>query len=297
MIDSVLGYLKEGDIEYKENVKMSAITSVRIGGTARIVAAPSSVEKLASLCRFLRKCNIKHKIIGRMTNLLPPDEGYDGALISTARLNRVSFDGDVITAYAGVPLPLLAYKAAVLSRGGLSQLSGIPGSLGGAITGNAGAYGREIGDLVRSADVLDLNENEIITLDRDELDFQYRKSLLKNGRFCLLSAKLMTVDSDKDAETRLIDFYRKKRLEAQPSLPSLGSVFKRCHTVSASRLIDECGLKGLSVGGASVSLKHAGFIVNNGGARAEDYKALIRIIKNKVLERFGVTLEEEVEFL
>ena len=297
MLEIVKGYLKKREVEYKENVLMSNLSTVRIGNIARVVAFPKSTSELTELTRFLSNNKIRNKIVGRMSNIVPSDTPYEGVLIRITGVRGYFVSGNTLTVNAGESLSSLACNLARSSLGGLEELSGIPGTVGGAIVGNAGAFGREISELVKEVRVFDKVDNVTSDLSNSELNFSYRSSLLKNDRFVVLSAKLKMCASDSNTLLKRLCEFGKIRKEKQPAEPSSGSVFKRPVGYIAAKLIDECGLKGTKIGGAVISEKHAGFIVNRRDATAKDYSTLCGIAEEEVFQRFGVRLEREVEFL
>ena len=299
MSREILDFLKMNDVEYKEGLSLAEISPIRIGEKAKIVAYPSGETKLLMLSLFLKKNKIKHKILGRMSNVLPPDEGYNGVIIRTDRIKNISVYGERVIVGSGVSMPTLSRELCKCGLSGFEGLSGIPGSIGGAIVGNAGAFGREISDIIQSVTVFDPDRCETISMSCEECGFSYRDSVFKESSLIVLSAELKLIGSD----SRII-FEEMKRIsdcrrKSQPTdLPSLGSTFKRpSPDISAARLIDECGLKGHSIGGATVSEKHAGFIVNSGGATAKDYIELSELIKKCVFEKYQINLEREIEIL
>ena len=297
MLEIVKGYLKKREVKYKESADLSRLSTVRIGGEAKILAEPQTIEELSDLLAFLKNNKIKCKILGRMSNVIPSDKPYDGVVVRTLGVKGLRLDGKVITVSTGEMLPSLALRLAELGIDGLTPLSGIPGTVGGSIVGNAGAFGTEIAELVKSVTVYDGLEGGIITLPGTDLGFSYRSSILKNGRFTVLSAELSLGYGERDALIEQIKKYKELRLDKQPTEPCAGSVFKRSADYAASMLIDRCGLKGRRVGGAMISKKHAGFIINTGGAFQSDYIRLAAIAEKEVLLRFGVRLEREVEYL
>ena len=299
MTREILDFLKVNDVKYKENFKLSLISPIKIGGIAKLIIYPDNKNKLIDVVDFLENRKIKYKILGRMSNVLLPDTEFNDIIIKTDELSFLEFHGTVVEAGAGITLPLLAKITADMGLSGLEELSGIPGSLGGAIRGNAGAYGREISDLVSQVTVYNFRTSSIECLKVDKIKFDYRFSSLVDADVILLSAKLSLARSDKIYANSLIQTYRERRTATQPvGLPSLGSTFKRPENeISASKLIDECGLKGKRVGGAKISEKHAGFIVNVGGATAEDYLELSDIAKDMVYQKFGISLEKEIEVI
>lgn len=298
MQGEILDFLKKHDVKYKENINLSVISPVRIGGEAKIVAYPDEESKLCELVSFFRKLKIKHKVAGRMSNLLPPDENYDGILIRTDLLNNCSVSGNLLVASSGAGLP---YCASLLCQHGLSGfegLSGIPGSIGGAVIGNAGAFGQEICDRLVSVRVFDLKEEIIKILPQKDCGFGYRTSALKASDLIILSAGFELFSSDSLTVRAEMERCRKARLDTQPKEPSLGSTFKRPgDSIFAARLIDECGLKGYSLGGAEVSRKHAGFIVNRGSATSKDYIELSEYVAKCVYEKYKISLQREVEIM
>ncbi len=297
MNERLLDFLKMNDVEYREGESLSALSSVKIGGKADLSVSPRTEAQLSGLLSFLGKENIKHKIVGKMTNILAPDRSYHGVIIKTDKLSSFNAEDNVITVSSGLSIPLLVRRAAEVGLGGLSPISGIPGSVGGAVVGNAGAFGLCISDVFISARAYSYKEGRILTLFRDDMSFDYRKSALKGGEYAIIEVKLAAEREDKNKVISQISNYRKIRLKTQPSEPSLGSTFKRPTSGYASELIDRCALKGKMIGGAVVSEKHAGFIVNRGGASSADYKALADHIRNAVMDRFSVELEREIEYL
>lgn len=291
-------FLIKKDVEYKIDQPMSQYTSVRIGGIARVIAFPDTKEKLVDLVRFLCENNIKHKLIGRMTNILPCDGEYRGILISTKRLDRCGRNASRVVAECGVLTSSLIMRMAKSGLGGAEGLCGIPGSLGGMIASNAGAFGCEIGDLVRAVCAYSCSEDRIFNFAHDEICFSYRKSIFSGANTVILAAELEFTPRTADIILEEMGKIRQKRSLTQPiEYPSLGSVFKKVNGISAAYLIDRCCLKGRSVGGAQVSPKHAGFIVNNGSATAADFIELVSIIKSEINRQCGFTLEEEIEYI
>lgn len=297
MIENFLGNLKLEEVEYKEFKKMSELSSMKVGGVARALVTPKSEKAFVETLKLLEERNIKYKIIGRMTNILPPDGAYDGILLKTDGLCSLSIKDTFVTVGAGVTLPTLAKGLLRADLGGIEELSGIPGTLGGAVVGNGGAYGKSISQLVYSVRAYSLKHGEVISLTKDNLGFAERGSLIKEKRIAVLSVTLSLCKSESaEIEEKLLE-YRRKRCDSQPKAPSLGSVFKRPKGDYASRLIDLAGLKGYRIGGAEISKKHAGFIINIGGATASDVKALAQVAERRVFEKFGIKLVREIEYL
>ena len=299
MEKKLIDFLKMNDVEYKENICLSSISPIKIGGCAWIVAYPNSEEKLIRLACFLENEKIKYKILGRMSNVLPPDESYEGVIIRTDKFCDLKVDGSSITASAGAPLAYIAGIACKNGLSGLEELSGIPGSIGGCIIGNAGAFGREIAELISSVAVYCLDSKSLVCFSPDECGFEYRYSHFRGDRYIVLSATLSLAYGDPLIIRRRMDEFKQRRLRTQPTdKPSLGSCFKRVSAdLSAARLIDECGLKGKGFGGAMISDKHAGFIVNTGGATAYDYITLSDFAAAQVYEKYAIRIEREVEII
>lgn len=275
-----------------------AYTSIKIGGLASVVAFPDTCTKLIQIVDFVTINKIKHKIIGRMTNILPCDELYNGILISMLRLNKFQNREGYITSDSGVMFSHIISSMLKRGYGGAEALISIPGTVGGMIYSNAGAYGSSISDFLIDADVYFPLTHKRCVLTKDDLQFGYRTSFFKKNCAILLSAKFLFQNIDISYARRKIDSYRNKRKATQPiSKPSLGSVFKSQNFASAGELIDKCGLKGMKIGGAEVSKKHAGFIINSGNATSCDVKNLIDYITKVVYDKYGIILEKEIEFL
>ena len=297
MYDRLTEFLNKQDVKYKLNYPFPRLSTVEIGGECSVVAFPDSIAKLISALKFIVENNIRHKVVGGMSNVLPCDGCYDGVLISTRRMRGFEARDGVLSISAGENLGRAALSISNDGYGGLSGFVGIPGTVGGAIVGNAGAFGIEISDAIIDACVYD-SERGLHTLSSDELDFSYRHSRIKEERdITVLYARFKLLKESRDSVKSEIKALLVKRRSSQPSEPSLGCVFKRTELGSAARLIDLAGLKGMRIGNAAISEKHAGFIVNLGGATAKDYKTLAAIAAERVYEGFGVRPEFEIEFL
>lgn len=281
----------------KTNEDLSKYHTFRIKGTADIVLLPETKDELIDMLHFCRINNYKHAIIGNGSNILFNNGVYKGILIATRKLKTVTIDGNNIYCECGVPLPLAAVKALKAELSGLEKLSGIPGSLGGAIVMNAGAYGSEIKDVLASVSVYDKDGN-VYDLKPDELQLSYRHSIIKDQGLIVLSCKLKLTPGNYDSIKEIMDTCKNKRLSSQPiEFPSAGSIFKKEGEYFPGKLIDDLGLKGFSIGGATVSQKHANFIVNEKGSSAADVKELITYIQKEVHDKYNVDLKTEVEFL
>lgn len=277
---------------------MSAHCSFRIGGAARYFALPESEAQCAALLRFLHSAGITPIILGNGTNVLPPDEGLDAIVICTSQLGNVERTGDkTLRAQAGGSLAKTAAAAQSFALTGLEFAHGIPGTVGGGVFMNAGAYGGELKDVVTAVHAL-APDGSKVDIPAEDMDFGYRHSALEGGDLLVTSVDFELEHGDKDAIAAKMRELIERRRASQPlDIPSAGSTFKRPQTGYAAALIDEAGLKGLSVGGAMVSKKHAGFIVNTGSATAADVRELMREVQEKVFRRSGVMLEPEVRVL
>lgn len=280
-------------VELLENEPMKNHISFRLGGPAALLLQPGTAEEAAALLRFLRERGVPLFVMGNGTNLLFPDEGYDGAVVRTARLAAITEAEGVVTAGCGALLSRLAVFARERGLTGLEFAHGIPGSLGGAVVMNAGAYGGEIKDAVLETLYL-TREGETRLCRGAEHDFGYRHSRFSEGEL-VLEARLRLTPGDPEAiGAKMAELAAKRRASQPLDLPSAGSAFKRPQTGYAAALIDQAGLKGLRVGGAQVSEKHAGFIVNAGGATCADVLRLMELVRERVLADSGVELEPEI---
>ena len=286
------------DLRIAEDEPMSRHTSFRIGGPARRMAFPASGAQLVLLLSFAQECGARPLVIGRGTNLLCPDAGLDRLVIETSGLARLEPGAapDTILAEAGVSLARLGEFACQQGLSGLEFAHGIPGSVGGGVCMNAGAYGGEMKQAISSVSVL-FPEEGIRTLSGEEIAFGYRHSLLTDHpEAVVLHAVFHLTPGDPETIRQKMRELMDRRRNSQPlEWPSAGSTFKRPEGYFAGTLIDQCGLKGLTVGGAQVSEKHAGFVINRGGATCADVEELIAQIQRQVLDRTGVTLEPEVK--
>ena len=288
------------DLRIAEDEPMSRHTSFRIGGPARRMAFPASGAQLVLLLSFAQECGARPLVIGRGTNLLCPDAGLDRLVIETSGLARLEPGAapETILAEAGVSLARLGEFACQQGLSGLEFAHGIPGSVGGGVCMNAGAYGGEMKQVISSVSVL-FPEEGIRTLSGEEIAFGYRHSLLTDHpEAVVLHAVFHLTPGDPDTIRSHMRELMDRRRNSQPlEWPSAGSTFKRPEGYFAGTLIDQCGLKGLTVGGAQVSEKHAGFVINRGGATCADVEELIAQIQRQVLDRTGVTLEPEVKII
>ena len=280
------------------SVPMSRHTTFRIGGPADALAVPSTVSELQQLLAFCHEQQLPILVIGRGSNLLVRDKGLRAVVIKIAdALSVVTLNEDGLSAEAGISLAALARTAVEAGFGGFEFASGIPGTLGGAVMMNAGAYGGTMQDVTEQVTVLDVLGREHL-LSAAELDFGYRHSALLDRNLIAVAAKLRLPAQAPELGKQLMADLAARRREKQPlQLPSAGSVFKRPPGHYAGALIQQAGLMGKRIGGAEVSTLHAGFIVNVGGATAADVEALIQHVQATVQEKFGVTLETEVRII
>ena len=281
-----------------EQESMKKHTTFRIGGPADIFAVPDTIEKAAKIIGICREQKVPFYVIGNGSNLLVSDQGYRGVVVQVYKnLSAIEIKGDIITAQAGAMLSVIAKKAMAASLTGFEFASGIPGTVVGAAVMNAGAYGGEMKQVLTEVTVL-TREGELRRIPSEELKLGYRYSVIPEKGWIVLEAKLKLHRGDYDMIKARMDELKEKRVEKQPlELPSAGSTFKRPEGYFAGKLIMDAGLRGFSVGGAQVSEKHCGFVVNTGEATAKDVRDLIREVSRQVKTKFGVELEPEVKML
>ena len=290
------------DILHEENIKldepMKKHTSFRVGGVADILVKPRNEEEIIDVINLLKKENIPYLVMGNGSNMLVKDGGIRGVVIKISdSFNHFEINENQIVANSGAMLSIIGKAVLKSDLKGFEFASGIPGTLGGAITMNAGAYGGEMKDIIESVRVIDEN-GEILELENEEMKFSYRNSIVKEKNYIVLSAKINLQKGDYDEIKSTMDEMTKKRVNNQPlNLPSGGSTFKRPEGYIAAKLIQDANLKGLTLRGAQVSEKHSGFIVNTGEATAKDIINLIDIVKNIVKLKFNVELEEEIKIV
>lgn len=287
------------DAIFSEDYILSEHSTMRVGGKAAFTVFPASCEELIGAVRLCRALSLDHAVLGHCSNIVVADEGYNGVIIKTDNLSKIKVDGNVIYAECGASLNSLSKSALNASLDGADFLYGIPGSVGGACYMNAGAYGGEMKDIVLSVTVYDAKRDKVLTLLNEECAFSYRNSIFHgNDDLTVLYCTVRLSDGEHDKISEKMNTHIAARKEKQPlEYPSCGSFFKRVEGFFTAKLIDDCGLKGVSVGGAQISEKHAGFLINRDNATASDIKALEQLVKNAVRERFGVEIEREVEYL
>lgn len=286
----------------RDNEPLSAHTTFRIGGPARYYLVPETADEIREGMAFAKEKNLPYLVIGRGSNLLFPDEGYAGVIIEIGKgMEQIEVEmgaeSGTVRAQAGVSLGVLAAAAARESLSGLEFASGIPGTLGGAVTMNAGAYGGEIKDCIVSATVLDEQGIECV-LDREQLQLGYRSSVIQKKEYIVLDAVFELPKGNREAIQEHMRELNAKRRDKQPlEYASAGSTFKRPEGYFAGKLIQDAGLRGYRVGDAEVSEKHCGFVINRGNATASEVRQLIGEVQKKVYESFGVRLEPEVKII
>ena len=287
-------------MKVKEGVLLSSCTSFRTGGPADLAAYPGNSKELGELLRLCRQEGVPCYILGNGTNVLAPDEGIRGVVILTSEMREISIKEEtgVVKAGAGVLLSTLSMECAKKGLTGFEYARGIPGSVGGAVVMNAGAYGGEVKDSLISVTVMSGEGGEPFKMKAEELELGYRHSIIPERGLVVLEAEFELVKGDHDSIFALMDELSARRKEKQPlEFPSAGSTFKRPEGYFAGKLIEDAGLKGFSVGGAQVSEKHAGFVINKGGATSADIMNLIKEVQRRVYEASGVMLEPEVKFM
>lgn len=291
-----------GEKQVAESEPMSRHTTFRIGGPAKVFVSPDNIEKIIKTIELLKNEKCDYFILGNGSNILAADEGYDGVVVSTENLKNLNIEREesnetFIYAEAGVMLSRAAVLASESLLTGLEFAGGIPGTVGGAVSMNAGAYGGEIKDIIVSADVL-MSDGTVVKLTRDELELSYRSSIVQKEKMIVLSAEFALKKGNKsEILDKMKDFSQRRRDKQPLEYASAGSTFKRPEGYFAGKLIDDAGLRGYRVGNVMVSEKHCGFVVNMGGGTCEEAKAVINHVREEVDKQFGVTLEMEVRKL
>ena len=287
-----------GEQGVKRDEPMKKHTTFRIGGPADIFVTPEDESQFLAAVRLCRQEGMPYYILGNGSNLLVSDNGYRGAVIETEKaLSRLEADGETLKAGSGILLSALAKEALRLSLTGLESASGIPGTLGGGVVMNAGAYGFELKDVLESVRLLD-REGNVRTVPAGELKLGYRYSTIPETGSIVLEAALRLKKGDPEAIRARMEELAAQRKSKQPlEYPSAGSTFKRPEGYFAGKLIDDAGLRGFQVGGAQVSEKHCGFVINRGDATAEDVMELCRQVQEKVFQKFGVRMDMEIRKL
>ena len=301
-MQGIIDFLTSANILFEENVDGKRLCSFHVGGKVRLVVKPKNAEQLTGLYAYLNENKIENILLGKGSNVVINDDGFDGIVVLLSELARVDFDitdDNCIVAGAGASMFKLANFAQQNGLCGLDFAQGIPGSVGGGVYMNAGAYGGEISSVLKSCLVFDIATGEIFIAYSKQCDFSYRHSVfMENKDLIVLFATFELKKGNSDEIKARMDEMRAKRQTSQPlEYPSAGSTFKRPEGHFAGKLIEDSGLKGFAIGGAQVSEKHAGFVINRGGATCDDIRKLVEHIQKTVKEKFDVSLECEIEFV
>ena len=296
-LDNLTNRLSELKIEYVKNEPMNRHTTFKIGGNADVLIKIKSVSELKQVISITNKLEVPRFILGKGSNLLVSDSGIEGAVISLQGIDGIEINGDTIVCGAGASLRSVCIAAQKASLSGLEFAYGIPGTVGGALYMNAGAYGGEMSQVVASATAVDADGNEV-KLELSDMKLGYRTSVFKNSNLTITSITMKLQKGDcTEIKNAMDDFFSRRRDKQPLEYPSAGSTFKRPEGYFAGALIEQNNLKGVSVGGAQVSEKHAGFVINTGNATCNDVLSLIEKIKDTVKSADGVDLEPEVIFV
>ena len=292
----LLNILEEESVKIDEPMKKHI--SFKVGGPADFLVKPKTEEELAKVIKFAKEENIPYLVIGNGSNLLVKDGGIRGIVIELSdNFNNFEIEGNIIKAQSGALLAILGRNALRNSLTGIEFAAGIPGTLGGALAMNAGAYGGEMKDIVKSVRLMDTDGN-IVEFSNEQMEFEYRRSILSRTDYIVLSAVMELKEGNADEIKEVMADYSNRRTTKQPlNFPSAGSTFKRPEGHFAAKLIDDCGLRGLTLRGAQVSDKHCGFVINKDGADAKAILDLMFVVKSTVNAKFGIMLEEEVKIL
>ncbi len=287
----------------EENVlidaEMKDFTSFKTGGKAAVLVIPKSVDQLQYVLKTLEAEKIKHMVLGNGSNILFTDKGYDGVVVKLGNeFGEIYTEGESVIAGASALLSTVSKFALREGLTGMEFASGIPGTIGGAAFMNAGAYGGEMKDIIDKITIIKADGSEIKDLDVDQLNLGYRQSVLQETGDMVLSVRLnLKKGNIESIEEKMKDFMKRRNDKQPVNYPSAGSFFKRPEGYFAGKLIEDAGLKGLTVGGAQVSTLHSGFVINAGGATATDIVDLMHLIQNTVYDKFGVKLEPEVRII
>lgn len=289
-------WMPEERVKKEESMRLH--TTFRVGGPADLFVSPNSVEEVCKVTALCREEGVPYYIMGNGSNLLVSDQGYRGVIIQFYKeMNDISVEGTLLRAQAGALLSAVANRALSESLTGFEFAAGIPGTLGGACVMNAGAYGGEMKDVLKAVTVL-TQEGEVLTLSNEELELGYRTSVIARKHYIVLEAEIALSEGKKEEIQAVMDDLKERRITKQPlEYPSAGSTFKRPEGYFAGKLIQDAGLRGFQVGGAQVSEKHCGFVINKDHATAAEIAELIRQVSEKVEAQFGVKLEPEVKRL
>ena len=295
---NLLDFLEENKIEFRQNELLSEHTNFKIGGRCKVMCFPNTIPKTVSLLKFLHANNIMYHVLGNGTNMLCSDLGYDGVIVKLTSLKDYKIKKNKVFASAGLNLFKLNKILASFGLAGLEFTYGIPGSVGGAVTMNAGAYGENIGDYIENVKAFD--GKKIVTIGKEKMNFSYRHSLCQEKPLVILGATFVLTNGDTEKIKEKQNEFLQKRLNSQPyHEPCAGSVFKRLDNgvKPLSKIIDDLGLKGKRIGDAEISTIHAGFIVNKGQATCKDVLDLVKYIRHKVFSSKGIVPELEIKLL
>ncbi len=292
-----ISLLENNNIEYARGVSLASRSSFRIGGAADLAVFPKNEEELAGAVSAIRASGLPLLVIGNGSNILFEDDGYRGAVVFTEKMNETKTRGHSIVAGAGASFTALAVAAKNAGLTGLEFAYGIPGSVGGAVVMNAGAYGGETAQVIESCRAYNIKTGEFLTLSKDEMKLSYRHTVFTENKdlICLCARFTLQEGNITEIDAKMRDLMQRRRDKQPLEFPSAGSVFKRpAPDMFAGKIIEDSGLKGLTVGGAQVSQKHAGFIINIGGATATDVRELVARIRAVISSNYGVELECEI---
>lgn len=279
----------------KENVSLKTLTTYKVGGNARLLVFPNSVESLKEILLYIKNNNLKYKVFGNGSNILASSRNYDGVIIKLTELKNIERAGENVAVEAGYNFALLANQLSKDGYSGLEFACGIPATVGGAVYMNAGAYLSDVSAVLEKVDVLDENL-EIKTFSNKDLNFSYRHSIFMEKEWVVLKAYFKLVKKDKEEIMTLVNNRKERRFSSQPlNYPSAGSVFRNPEGLYAGKLIEDSGLKGKTIGGGQISDMHANFIINKENASAEDIKALMDLAQKEVEKNYGVKLRIEQE--
>ena len=298
-MEDIIEFIEKNKIgKHLLNVDMKKYTSYRTGGKVRVMVFPKDEKKLIALLKYLKEKKAKYKILGNGSNTLFSDDTYEGVIIKLDALNQVVFSKNKVRAGAGASLIYVSNQAMKKSLAGLEFAAGIPGTIGGAVYMNAGAYKSDMGYIVESVKVI-TPKFEVIKLTNKEMNFHYRTSYLqKHPNFICIEATMKLQKGSREAIEEVVKDRRERRIASQPlEYPSCGSVFRNPEGLFAGKLIEDLGLKGYRIGGAMVSEKHANFIINYDHATSEDIHSLILYVKEEVKKKYDIDLKVEQEFV
>ena len=298
LLSAFLDSCSGSELEYVTDASLSDFSTFRIGGKADLAVFPLCQSGMIVLIDKLISLGIRYTVIGNGSNILFDDNGFKGVLVCTDRMKNVVVEDETIIAEAGASFTHLAVTAQKSGLSGLEFAYGIPGTVGGAVYMNAGAYDGETSQILLKSTYYDPKKNKVVTLSCKDHDFSYRHSYYMDKRYIILSAVFkLKKSAPKDIKSKMDDFMKRRREKQPLEYPSAGSTFKRYPGYYTAALIDAAGLKGYSVGGAQVSEKHAGFIINKGNATCRDVLELIGIIRTKIYETNGIWIETEIRYI